>query len=195
MNKDIQKEIAAIDLQVQAPETEPERQYYYIAKVREHVRTLADELGRTPTCCVTTFGCQMNARDSEKLTGILKLVGYKITEDENADFVIFNTCTVRDNANQRVYGCKSFYHFIRVHNTLRIGILGNTPDSLHSGIMIDIFFNHIHVRAILRHGNRNHFNTKMLCNGEMSVVTGNRAQKLHCIQLAPRSTATYAKRY
>ena len=104
MNKDIQKEIAAIDLQVQAPETEPERQYYYIAKVREHVRTLADELGRTPTCCVTTFGCQMNARDSEKLTGILKLVGYKITEDENADFVIFNTCTVRDNANQRVYG-------------------------------------------------------------------------------------------
>ena len=46
----------------------------------------------------------MNARDSEKLTGILRQVGYEITEDENSDFVIFNTCTVRDNANQRVYG-------------------------------------------------------------------------------------------
>ncbi len=46
----------------------------------------------------------MNARDSEKLVGILEKVGYEIIEDENADFVIYNTCTVRDNANQRVYG-------------------------------------------------------------------------------------------
>ena len=53
---------------------------------------------------VITFGCQMNARDSEKLVGILEKVGYEIIEDENADFVIYNTCTVRDNANQRVYG-------------------------------------------------------------------------------------------
>ena len=53
---------------------------------------------------MTTFGCQMNARDSEKLVGILEKVGYEIIEDENADFVIYNTCTVRDNANQRVYG-------------------------------------------------------------------------------------------
>ena len=60
--------------------------------------------GQKATCCVTTFGCQMNARDSEKLVGILEKVGYEIIEDENADFVIYNTCTVRDNANQRVYG-------------------------------------------------------------------------------------------
>ena len=50
------------------------------------------KLGRKPTCCVTTFGCQMNARDSEKLVGILEKVGYEIIEDENADFVIYNTC-------------------------------------------------------------------------------------------------------
>ncbi|MDO4522840.1 MAG: tRNA (N6-isopentenyl adenosine(37)-C2)-methylthiotransferase MiaB [Eubacteriales bacterium] len=56
------------------------------------------------TACITTFGCQMNARDSEKLTGILEDIGYEIVEDENADFVIYNTCTVRENANQRVYG-------------------------------------------------------------------------------------------
>lgn len=46
----------------------------------------------------------MNARDSEKLIGTLELMGYSITEDEKADFVIYNTCTVRENANLKVYG-------------------------------------------------------------------------------------------
>ena len=83
---------------------ETDRQYYFMEKASGHVAKLGEELGRRPTCCVTTFGCQMNARDSEKLVGILEKVGYEIIEDENADFVIYNTCTVRDNANQRVYG-------------------------------------------------------------------------------------------
>ena len=83
---------------------ETDRQYYFMEKASGHVAKLGEELGRKPTCCVTTFGCQMNARDSEKLVGILEKVGYEIIEDENADFVIYNTCTVRDNANQRVYG-------------------------------------------------------------------------------------------
>ena len=47
----------------------------------------------------------MNARDSEKLMGILEKIGYEIVDEEDhADFVIYNTCTVRDNANQKVYG-------------------------------------------------------------------------------------------
>ena len=46
----------------------------------------------------------MNARDSEKLEGILETVGYHIVETEDADFVVYNTCTVRENANLRVYG-------------------------------------------------------------------------------------------
>lgn len=83
---------------------ESKRQYEFIEKAKVCVSKLEDKLGRKPTCCVTTFGCQMNARDSEKLVGILKMTGYELTESENADFVIFNTCTVRDNANQRVYG-------------------------------------------------------------------------------------------
>lgn len=93
-----------INIKESAPEDETKRQYYYMAKAREHVKVLAEELGHAPTCCVTTFGCQMNARDSEKLVGILEKIGYEIVETEKADFVIFNTCTVRDNANQRVYG-------------------------------------------------------------------------------------------
>jgi len=101
--------ISAIDLtkynlNMPAPVEEPERQYFFMAKAQKYVAELTKELGRKPTCCVTTFGCQMNSRDSEKLVGILELVGYEMVEKEQADFVIFNTCTVRDNANQRVYG-------------------------------------------------------------------------------------------
>ncbi|MCR4757104.1 MAG: tRNA (N6-isopentenyl adenosine(37)-C2)-methylthiotransferase MiaB [Butyrivibrio sp.] len=80
------------------------RQLEFIEKAKGYVEELKKELGRTPTACVVTFGCQMNARDSEKLVAILKLVGYEETESENADFVIYNTCTVRDNADQRVLG-------------------------------------------------------------------------------------------
>ena len=93
-----------INIEAEPPVSEPDRQYYFIAKARNYVKKLAQELGRKPTCHVTTFGCQMNARDSEKLAGILEAAGYDMTEEEDADFVIFNTCTVRDNANQRVYG-------------------------------------------------------------------------------------------
>ena len=46
----------------------------------------------------------MNARDSEKLLGILKEAGYEEGTDENSDFVLYNTCTVRENANLKVYG-------------------------------------------------------------------------------------------
>jgi len=101
-SKDIIFEDINIDEPI--PINETDRQYYFMAKAAAYVRNLCNELGRRPTCCVTTFGCQMNARDSEKLVGILEKVGYEITEDETSDFVIFNTCTVRDNANQKVYG-------------------------------------------------------------------------------------------
>ena len=83
---------------------EAKLQYEFMDKAAVYVEKLKEQLGRKPTCCVTTFGCQMNARDSEKLVGILEKVGYELTEEETADFVIYNTCTVRDNANQRVYG-------------------------------------------------------------------------------------------
>lgn len=114
-----------IDLQGSVPEEETERQYYYMAKARQYVQALAEQLGHTPTCCVTTFGCQMNARDSEKLVGILHQVGYEVIEDEHADFVIFNTCTVRDNANQRVYGRLGELKSYKKHNpAMKIALCG-----------------------------------------------------------------------
>ena len=77
----------------------------YIEQAKKYVQAESEKLGRPLTASVITFGCQMNARDSEKLAGVLEAAGYEIHEDdEAADFLIYNTCTVRDNANQRVYG-------------------------------------------------------------------------------------------
>ncbi|MBO6215051.1 MAG: tRNA (N6-isopentenyl adenosine(37)-C2)-methylthiotransferase MiaB, partial [Lachnospiraceae bacterium] len=86
------------------PEEEAWRQYSFIEKVRGIVATMTQDMGHAPTYCVTTFGCQMNANDSEKLAGILEECGYIEGRDEESDFVIYNTCTVRENANQKVYG-------------------------------------------------------------------------------------------
>lgn len=83
---------------------EAEIQYQYIEQAKGILEEKAKKAGRKLTCCVQTFGCQMNARDSEKLSGILHAIGFEETENEDADLVIYNTCTVRDNANQRVYG-------------------------------------------------------------------------------------------
>ena len=61
--------------------------------------------GRQPMACVNTYGCQQNVSDSEKIKGLLEKAGYVITDDdENADFVIFNTCAVRGHAEDRVFG-------------------------------------------------------------------------------------------
>lgn len=93
-----------IDINTEPPTEEPARQHYFMAKCRKWVKDFEQKNGRLLQACVVNMGCQMNARDSEKLTGILRNAGYQITEDERADFVILNTCTVRDNANQKVYG-------------------------------------------------------------------------------------------
>ena len=83
---------------------EAQLQYEYLEKAKAYVAAKEQEKGRKLTYCVQTFGCQMNARDSEKLVGILEQAGYVEAEDEHADFVIYNTCTVRENANNKVYG-------------------------------------------------------------------------------------------
>lgn len=93
-----------IDLRLEPPQEEPMRQYYFMKKAREIVAEESRKLGRRLTADGETFGCQMNAKDSEKLIGILENIGFEMIDDESADLVFYNTCTVRDNANQRVYG-------------------------------------------------------------------------------------------
>lgn len=124
--KDLEKHIDSMDITKEAPTADPERQYYYIKKAREYVKEAASEAGRSLTFCVTTFGCQMNARDSEKLVGILEQIGYQEEVDEDkADFVIYNTCTVRENANMRVYGrLGQLKHAKKSNPHMMIGLCG-----------------------------------------------------------------------
>ncbi len=72
----------------------------------KRVRDLALNIyGATPKACVITFGCQQNVSDSERLKGMLSECGYDITDEMNeADFIIFNTCAVREHAEMRVFG-------------------------------------------------------------------------------------------
>lgn len=79
-------------------------QYDNIEIAKGLLAEIEKKAGRKLTYYVKTFGCQMNARDSEKIEGILEMVGYEEAESENADFVLYNTCTVRENANNKVYG-------------------------------------------------------------------------------------------
>ena len=83
---------------------ESKLQYRYIEALKDVVNELTIKYKHIPTAHVETFGCQMNARDSEKLLGILKTAGFEEKEDEDADLVVYNTCSVRDNANQKVFG-------------------------------------------------------------------------------------------
>ena len=60
---------------------------------------------RTRTYQVRTYGCQMNVHDSERLAGLLEAAGYHRADDgADADVVVFNTCAVRENADNKLYG-------------------------------------------------------------------------------------------
>ena len=94
----------AIQIEAEAPVMEPQRQFYFMDLAKKLVEERSKKAGRPLTFHVETFGCQMNARDSEKLKGILDTIGFVPVDTEEADFVIYNTCTVRENANNKVYG-------------------------------------------------------------------------------------------
>lgn len=102
---DILEKIERADLSSPPPESEPDRQYYFIKKLRGFSKDFRGKKKKVPGYFVQTFGCQMNERDSEKMAGILINCGFEPVEtEENADIILYNTCTVRDNADQRVFG-------------------------------------------------------------------------------------------
>ena len=76
-----------------------EKQEEYINKVR------AINSGKNLKYVILTMGCQLNENDSEKIAGMLENMGYEKTEKlEDADFIAFNTCCVRENAEDRLFG-------------------------------------------------------------------------------------------
>ena len=78
---------------------EAQQQKMAIERLREYFK------GREPSYYITTLGCQMNAHDSEKLAGILAEIGFtESVKEEEADLVVYNTCCIRENAEQKVFG-------------------------------------------------------------------------------------------
>lgn len=115
----------SIDFNGEAPADETKRQYYYMKKASDYVAAESEKAGRKLTYFVQNFGCQMNARDAEKLAGILEKIGYEEAFDEHADFVIYNTCTVRENANLKVYGRLGYLNGVKRKNPhMKIGLCG-----------------------------------------------------------------------
>lgn len=86
-------------------EAELARQMEYIREIRQENDRYFAETGKHKKFYSLAMGCQMNAHDSEKLEGMLDEMGYERTQKETeADFIIYNTCCVRENAELKVYG-------------------------------------------------------------------------------------------
>ena len=93
--------VQAADLTLPPPEKEPDRQYYFIKKLQQHIAQKEQEKGRKLTCNIKTFGCQMNARDSEKILGILQTIGYEETDSEQLPYQ-------RHGHHLQLFGCPRF---------------------------------------------------------------------------------------
>lgn len=84
-------------------EEELQKQLPFYDKVRQHY--IDSKLDAPPLACIRTFGCQQNVADSERIKGMLARMGFGFTEEvEDADFILFNTCAVREHACDRVFG-------------------------------------------------------------------------------------------
>lgn len=98
----------------------------YAADLREYTDSYFEKNGHRPLAYVYSYGCQQNVSDGEKLKGQLSLIGYEFTDDtEAAQLIILNTCAVRENAENTVYGAVGGLKHLKERDPdLIIGICG-----------------------------------------------------------------------
>lgn len=97
----------------------------------EYIKLIAEIMdirkrGEKPMACIHTYGCQQNVADSEKIKGMLHLAGFEFTEEaEEADFILFNTCAIREHAEDRVFGnVGALKNIKRRHPSVTIALCG-----------------------------------------------------------------------
>ena len=97
-----------------------------------NINTLRPISGEGKKLFIETYGCQMNVGDSEIVVSIMQQEGYFYTEDINeADIILINTCSIRDNAEQRIWGRLSEMRRLRKKKpALLIGIIGCMAERL-----------------------------------------------------------------
>jgi tRNA-2-methylthio-N6-dimethylallyladenosine synthase len=86
---------------------------------------------------IETYGCQMNVADSEVIMSILGKNGFSNTSDiKGADLILLNTCSIRENAEQRIWGrLKAISHLKKKNNTLIVGLLGCMAERLKEKVL------------------------------------------------------------
>lgn len=87
----------------------------------------------TPLAMVRTYGCQQNVSDGEKIKGMLQQMGFGFTEDqEEADFILFNTCAIREHAEDRIFGNVGALKYLKRRNpSLIIALCGCMMEQEH----------------------------------------------------------------
>ncbi len=88
---------------------------------------------------IETYGCQMNVNDSEVVLAILRKCGYTLTDDmDKADLILANTCSIRDNAEQRIWGRIDRFRLVKRKNRdVKVGIIGCMAERLKDELLKD----------------------------------------------------------
>ena len=137
-------------------------QLEYINKCTELVK---EKYENAPAFFIQNAGCQMNSLQTDTVAGIVKRMGYtEVSREEDADVVIYNTCTVRENANLKIYGHLGHLKSIKKKNPeLKIVLFGcmmqepEVIEKIHKEYSFDPFFvkktvHRIGFRSILQQG-------------------------------------------
>ena len=91
------------DKEITVTADELQKQKLYTADVAAIMQVRA--MHGTPKALVRTYGCQQNVADGERMKGMLSEMGFEFTEyEDEADFILFNTCAIREHAEDRVFG-------------------------------------------------------------------------------------------
>ena len=126
-------------------EKEISEQKEYIKKIKEYTDNFRKEKGRAPLANTETYGCQQNENDTERIRGVLFEAGYEFCDvAEEADLVIYNTCAVRENAEQKVFGRIGILkHIKETRRDMIIGLCGCMVQQEHITKKIKKLHNHI----------------------------------------------------
>ncbi|MBE7045616.1 MAG: tRNA (N6-isopentenyl adenosine(37)-C2)-methylthiotransferase MiaB [Ruminococcaceae bacterium] len=124
---------------------EMQRQEEYLQKLLEYTSEFSLMHGRAPLVHTETYGCQQNENDTERIRGILKKAGFSFCEQsEAADLVIYNTCAVRENAEQKVFGRLGILkHLKESRPEMVIGLCGCMVQQEHITEKIKKTYSHV----------------------------------------------------
>jgi len=129
----------------------------YIEKIISLNTHKQNETGTVPTYFIRTYGCQMNDRDSEKLTALIETLGYTAaTSQDVADLVLYNTCCVRESAEDKVFGhLGDLNHLKKTRKDMIVAICGCMTQQEH--IAQQFAQKHNYINIIFGTGNRHRF--------------------------------------